>query len=136
LQVAGLDGQVTSIRRTRAETAELLIAHADGAVSATGISLRDGTVLGEDYLPGVHGRAFFQQGWIISITPYGLSVDGSNHRELRLSDKPLPPADITIERMSSDWLHVYSAGTGQDWALYLSAREMNLSWLPTVGVSR
>ena len=128
-------GQVTSIRRGNGETAHLLVSHADASVSEIVVSLRTGNVSGEDYLPGTHGRAFSQHGWTVSTTPYGLTVDGNTHREFRLSEKPLPLGDITVERMSSDWLHIFSAGTGQNWALYLSSSEMSLSWLPAAGVS-
>ena len=33
---------------------------------------------------------------------------------------PLAAADITIERMSSDWLHIFSASSGEHWALHLT----------------
>jgi hypothetical protein len=131
-----LQGQVSSIHRGIGETAHLLVSHADNTVSEVIVSLRTGNVSSEDYLPAAHGRALLQHGWMVSTTTYGLTVDGSTHREFRLSEKALPQGDITIERMSSYWLHVFSASTGQHWALYLSASEMSLSWLPPAGVSQ
>ncbi len=136
LQAAALDGQVSAIRRTAVETAELLLVHPDGTVSEVTISLKTGNIFSEDYLPSAHGRAFLQHSWMVSPTPNGLSVDGTSHHEFQLSDKPLAAADLTIERMSTDWLHISSASTGQNWALYLSTRDMNLSWLPAVRVSQ
>lgn len=136
LQAAVLDGQVSAIRRITPEIAELLLVHPDGTVSELTVSLKTGNIFSEDYLPSTHGRTFFQHGWLVSLTPNGLSVDGTSHQEFQLSNKRLAAEDLTIERMSTDWLHISSASTGQDWALYLSVRDMSLSWLPAVRVSQ
>lgn len=135
LGAAVLDGQVSAIRRTSEGTAKLLLMHSDGTVSQMTAALKTGSVLSEDSLPGLQGRTFFQHGWFVSLTPQGLSVDGPSHREFRLGDANAL-TDLRIERMSSDWLHIFSSRTGQSWALYLSARDMNLSWLPSAGVGQ
>jgi len=43
---------------------------------------------------------------------------------------PIAAGDLTIERMSSDWLHIFSASSGEHWALHLTESDLQLSQLP------
>jgi hypothetical protein len=43
---------------------------------------------------------------------------------------PISGADVKMERMADDWVHISSAAAHRDWALLLNDREMQLSELP------
>jgi hypothetical protein len=42
---------------------------------------------------------------------------------------PIAARDLTIERMSSDWLHIFSS-SGEHWALHLTENDLQLSQMP------
>jgi hypothetical protein len=54
-----------------------------------------------------------------------------NRQTVELSKDPLPAGDLTVERMSTDWLHVSSRSKRTDWAVYLSAGKTSVSRLPS-----
>jgi hypothetical protein len=90
-------------------------------------------VISIDHLPGVTGPAFQQYSFVVSHDANGLHVTAANGAVRTL---PLAAPDLKIERMSSDWLHLLSPSTGQDWVLHLNATALQLSQLPAHGFSR
>jgi hypothetical protein len=85
-----------------------------------------------DLVPSARGRAFIQCSFVLSEDKQGLVVESANgvRREITLARNALPAGDLTLERMSTDWLHISSASTGQHWALYLNSQNLHLSALP------
>ncbi len=125
-------GKVTFVRLTSAKIAELFVELADSSVSKLSISLPSGQLIGSNAEPGGHGAVFVQQGWMLSQNGRGLMAElpDGNRQTVELSKEPLPAEDLTIERMSTDWLHVSSRSTGADWAVFLSSRKTSVSRLP------
>jgi hypothetical protein len=132
-----LGGEVTFVQVFGPAQARLFVTHPDSSVSAITLSLETGNIVSSDILPGVRGRAFAQHAFLVFESPQGLAVEstGGYHRIVPLTAAGLPAGDLTIERMSSDWLHVSSASTGQNWVLYLNATNLHLSILPAPPVS-
>jgi hypothetical protein len=127
------EDEVTCIQILSPEQARLLVTHADSSVSTITLSLETGNVVSSDILPAVRGRAFAQQSFLVFENPQGLTVESANGdlRTVRLTAASLPTGDLTIERMSTDWLHVSSTSTHGDWALFLNGTNLQLSILPS-----
>jgi hypothetical protein len=125
-------GEVTCLRLVSSGAALLLVTHADASVSAVTVSLGSGEVTSIDSLPSAHGRAFVQRSLFLSEDKAGLVIESTAgvRRTLALVQDPLPDGDLTIERMSTDWLHISSASTGKHWALYMNGNNLRLSVLP------
>jgi hypothetical protein len=123
-------GTVTSIQLASPNTAKLLITDPEKHVSEATVSLETGDVISSDLLPGVQGPAFRRHSALVFRDSQGLEIEspGGNRQTL-----PLDASDISIERMSSDWLHLFSQATGQHWALYMSRSAPHLSALPAAG---
>ncbi|MBV9759321.1 MAG: hypothetical protein JO340_02045 [Acidobacteriaceae bacterium] len=128
LPAAELPGQVTSLQLVGPTLARMLLTDADGGVSEASISLPTGRVLSSDALPGVVGPAFLQDGFIVFESPNGLAIQAPNGAVRTL---PLRAGALSFERMSSEWVHIASRSTQQDWALHLSSKALQLSILPT-----
>ncbi|MBV9613073.1 MAG: hypothetical protein JO091_11410 [Acidobacteriaceae bacterium] len=43
---------------------------------------------------------------------------------------PVDASDLRFERMSSDWVHVWSAAAGRNWILHLNDRSLEFGELP------
>jgi hypothetical protein len=127
LSESDLDGQVTDIQSSGSKQARLLVLRANKSVSAVTVSLRNGNLVSSEPLIGVRGYAFGQSFFVVYASEKELVVD--NLRGYRRS-VPLPAADFVMERMSDNWLHIYSPSLRQNWALYLTQAELNLSLLP------
>jgi hypothetical protein len=125
-------GEVTYLHLVSPRMAGLLVTNGDNSVSAVTVSVDNGEVLSADLLPSAHGRAFVQCSFVISEDKQGLVVESASgeRRTITLAQNPLPEGDLSIERMSTDWLHISSASTGQHWALYLNSKDLRLSALP------
>jgi hypothetical protein len=130
-------GEVTSLRLASPGKVLLLVSHldathADAAVSAATVSLDTGEITSMDLLPDARGRAFVQRSFFLSQDKLGLVIEsaGGAPRTVALVQDRLPEGDLTIERMSTDWLHIFSASTGKHWALYLTSNALRLSALP------
>ena len=122
-----LPGRVTSIRATSAGGAKLLANDSNGNVFLVSVSLETGRVVSINLLPGIKGPAFQHYSFVISHDANGLHITGADGTVRTL---PLVAPDLMFERMSSDWLHVSSANTGQDWALHLNQSALHLSQMP------
>jgi hypothetical protein len=125
-------GKVTFVRLAPQKTAEMFVELADSSVAKLSISLTEARVISADTVPGVNGPVFVQQGWILSQDGHGLLAEmpDGTRRTIELSAKPLPAGDLTIERMSDDWLHISSRSTGANWAVSLSSMKLSVSLLP------
>ena len=125
-------GEVTSLRLVSPDKALLLVTHANAGVSAATVSLDTGEITSIDPLPAARGRAFVQCSLFLSQDKLGVAVEsaGGARRTIALVQDPLPEDDLTIERMSTDWLHIFSLSTGKHWALYLKDNALRLSVLP------
>lgn len=120
-------GPVTSVRLENPTTAKLLQTEAGGVVSEVTISLETGYVISLNVLPGVTGPAFRQHAFVLFHDDRGLEIVSGNRPPRTL---PLPATDLTFERMSSDWVHLASASTKQNWVLHLNSTTLELSELP------
>jgi hypothetical protein len=125
-------GEVTYLHLISPRMAGVLVTHGDNSVSAITVSVDTGEVLSADLLPSAHGRAFVQCSFVVSEDKQGLVVESASgeRRTITLAQNPLPEGDLNIERMSTDWLHISSASTGQHWALFLNSKDLRLSALP------
>lgn len=73
------------------------------------------------------GAIFHQKSFTLFSDADGLEVQASDGSTRTL---PIKAADVKIERMSGDWLHLSSAKEHRDWALLLTTKELELSELP------
>jgi hypothetical protein len=122
-----VDGEVTDLQSSGSRQARFIVEHADKSVAAVTVSLRSGNLVSSEPLPGVQGYAFGQGFFVVYASEKELVVD--NLRGYRRS-VAIPASDFTIERMSDNWLHVYSPSLRQNWALYLTQADLRLSMLP------
>lgn len=126
-QLAGtLPGTATSIE-SNGVTATLLVSGPTGTVLRVKLALATGDITSTGEIPGARGPAFAQNGYIVFRNNEGLAIEQANGDIRTL---PFPAPDFAIERMSSDWLHIHSAGMHQDWALHLTRTICKLSRLP------
>lgn len=123
---SGIFEKVTSLRMLSPNSARLLLATADSILEAT-ISLDTGFLISINPLPDVRGPAVQQHSFLVFHDQQGLEIAAADGTLRTLS---LPESDLTIERMSSDWLHLSSATTKRDWALHLTNTAVHLSQLP------
>lgn len=124
-----IEGRVTAIQSAGPRQARLLVLHADDSVSAVTISLRNGNLVTSEALPGVRGYAFGQGFFVVYASDKELVVD--NLRGYRRSIV-IPAQDFVIDRMSSNWLHIFSPSLQQNWALHLTHVDLELSLLPGI----
>jgi hypothetical protein len=122
-----IEGTVTDLQSAGAKQARLIVRHSDNSVSGVTISLRNGNLVSSEPLPGVHGYAFGQGIFLVYTADQQLVVDSL--RGYRRSVELSAP-DIVIERMSNNWLHLYSPSLRQNWALHLTRSDLQLSLLP------
>ncbi len=126
---SALPGGVTSLHVENGSTAQLLVNEKGGVVSEAAISLESGYLLSLKVLPGVVGPAFRQYSSVLFHDERGLEVVSGGDAPHTL---PLSATDLTVERMSSDWLHLASATSKQNWILHLSRSAIELSELPAL----
>jgi hypothetical protein len=124
---ANLEGEVTGAQVIEAEKARLFVLQANASVSAVVVSLKTGLVLDSQLVPGVSGQAMAQHSFVVAADSKTLIVESANGQRRVL---PVTSDDLTIERMSSDWLHIFSASSGEHWALHLTENDLQLSQLP------
>ena len=124
---AEIPGEVTSVQAVTPSLARLLANDARGNVFQASVSLQTGSVISLALLPGIQGPAFQQYGFILSQGSNGLEIQAPNGPVRTL---PLNAPRITFERMSSEWVHISSPATHQDWALHLTSKALQLSILP------
>jgi hypothetical protein len=126
-RIYDISGTVTSVQLAGTGLVALLTNDASGNVFQVSVSLASGNVVSMNQLAGMKGPAIEHSGFIVS--------EGPNELEIRASDGsirtlPLSAPALTFERMSSEWLHVSSPTTHQDWALHLTSKALQLSILP------
>ncbi len=124
-------GTVTSVQAMRPHAAKLLTTTRDGNVSELTISLNTGQLTSVRFLPGIQGPAYFHHSFVLFRGKHGLEVEALDGSRRTIA---LAPKDLTIEHMSSDWLHLTSPTSKQDWALHLNSSALQLSDLPTAPV--
>jgi|GEM_PF-2493590 len=124
---SAISENVTSLRVQGGHSANLLLAGADGNVLEATVSLESGNLISINPLPGVKAPAFQQGSFVVFHDREGLEIQAADGA---LRTFPLPASDLSIERMSSDWLHLASISMKRDWALHLSGSALNLSQLP------
>lgn len=133
LAAGDLPGKITSVQLASPTTAKLLATDASGNVFTVNASLATKQITSVNVVPGIKGPAFLQSGFIVSHDANGLHVEAQNGAVRTL---PLAAASVAFERMGTDWVHVSSTSTGQDWALHLNATALHLSQLPQPKASR
>ena len=126
---SALPGRVTCVRVHNPNTAQLLLVEAGGVVSEATISLDTGHLIGLGILPGVAAPAFAQHSFTLFHSDRGLEVKSENGAVRTL---PISATDLMFERMSSDWVHLSSAATKQNWVLHLNERTLEVSELPAL----
>ena len=127
LAESDIQGTVTDLQSSGPKQARLIVEHSDKSVSSVIVSLRNGNLVSSETLPGVTGYTFGQGHYLVFKSGTNLVVDNLRGYRRTLT---LPPTDLTMERMSNSWLHVYSRELQQDWALHLTQAELNVSMLP------
>jgi hypothetical protein len=125
-------GRVMFMRLTSNTTAEFFVVQAEAQVARISVALPSGRLTSADLEPGAHGWVFAQQNWIFSQDSRGLVAERPNglRQTVQLSQQALAADDLTLERMSDHWLHIYSRSIGTNWALYLDSTKLNLFFLP------
>jgi hypothetical protein len=121
-----LPGRVLDLR-AGAETASLLVER-DGAVSEITVAFASGSILSENFLPGIQAPAAYLGNSIVYVDPGGLEIESRS-----TPVKTLPfvcSSNVGFEHMANDWLHISCAGAGQQWALHVSPKGVHLSELP------
>jgi hypothetical protein len=126
--LAPLEGEVTAIKATAPDRAQLLILSDDGNISRATVTLSTGELVSLNVVPEASGAAFAQQSALISHERDGLVIETPDGVRQHL---PVP-SDVVIERMSSEWLHLSSVRTNQDWALHVAGSQVELFILPAV----
>jgi hypothetical protein len=122
-----LSGRVTGLRRDGGRA--VLLVFENGGVSETAISLSSGNTLSEVLLPSVNGPAFREGEFILFPSETGLEIEGP---EGRRSLAVAAASDLSIERLSTQWLHLSSAASGHHWALHITNGTLQLLELPAV----
>jgi hypothetical protein len=122
-----LGGEIMALQLSEPEKARLLIFEANASVSAVTVSLKTGLVVDSQSIPGIEGHAVAQHSFIVATNAKTLVVESASGQRRVL---PLAAGDLTIERMSSDWLHIFSASSGEHWALHLTQTDLHLSRMP------
>ncbi len=120
-------GTVTSVQAMGAHAAKLLMTTRDGNVSELTMSLDTGQLTSVKFLPGIEGPAFLHHAFVLFRGKHGFEVEAPDGSRRTIS---VAPKDLTIDQMSSDWLHLTSSTTKQDWALQLNGSTLQLSELP------
>ncbi len=120
-------GEITALQLTEPEKARLLVRQANASISVVVVSLETGQVIDSQTAPGLEGHAMAQHSFLVAANSKTLVVESANGRRRVL---PLAARDLTIERMSSDWLHIFSASSGEHWALHLTQTDFELSRMP------
>ena len=120
-------GRVSSVRLENNSLAKLLVVQSDQSVAEVTISLDKGNLLGIAVVPGVSGPAIQEPGFVLFQDEQGLEIESASGE---LHTLALPAHDLTIERMSSDWLHLASPSSKRNWALHMTGSQFDLSVLP------
>ncbi len=133
-QVAGgsVSGKISCVRKSGTDLAKMLVTDGNGDVSEATISLDTGNLTSLDPLPGVRGAAFQQHSFVVFRDAEGLKIEAADGSVRAM---PFAATDLSVERMSSDWLHLSSASANRDWALHLNSSGLNLSELPRPAVT-
>jgi hypothetical protein len=127
LDAGSFPGTPTSVQMHGAHSARLLATTAHGTVSEITISLDTGQLTSVKFLPGIRGPAFLQQSFVLFRDKQGLEIEAPDGNRRTVS---VPSRDFTVERMSSDWLHLTSPSTQQSWVLHLNSSALQLSEMP------
>ena len=142
-QVAPM-GTVTSLMPGERSSVSFLVTQLDRTVSRVQVSLPHGEIISSDFLPGVQGPAFEVAGQIVWLDDRGLMLqDASGRTNGPLAMAGLPPGfaslfatDLTCERMSSDWVHLFFLSRPTDWALHLTGPQPSVSVMPGLPPAR
>jgi hypothetical protein len=115
-----------------AANADFFVLQAHASVAQVTVSLPSARLLSSDLLPGIHSAVFVQQGWLLSQNAGALmaQLPGGVSQTIQLTPNALPSGDLTLERMSDNWLHVSSLSTGKHWAVQLQSTKWSASLLP------
>jgi hypothetical protein len=124
---ANVAGEITALQWIEPDKARLLVRQGDASISSVTVSLTTGQIIDSQTVPGIEGNAFAQHSFFIAANSKTLVVESADGQRRVL---PLAAPDITIERMSSDWLHIFSASSGEHWALHLTQTDLQLSRMP------
>jgi hypothetical protein len=119
-------GAVSSIAAGGANQAQLLITQPNAAVLRCVVSLATGGVITCDVLPGVQGPAFAQKEFVLFKDDHGLEVVDAKGSVRTL---PCAASDLEFQRMSTNWVHIYSRRAAQHWVLRLGP-DLSLTSLP------
>lgn len=125
--LAPISGTVTSVEAVAEHSAILILTTPDANVMEARLSLDTGEPISVRPMPGVQGPAFLHQSFVLFHDKEGLEIESSNGNRRTI---PVSARDISFEHMSSDWLHLSSASTKQDWALHVTDTGWQLSELP------
>jgi hypothetical protein len=127
-----LGGTVAFVSLASASSAQFFVSRTDSSVARVTVALPSGAVTSSDTIPAAQQWAFVQQGWTVSRDERGLvaeRLDG-NRQSVPLGNQPIPGGDLIVEQMSNHWIHLSSRSTGDDWALYVDPKKLDIFRLP------
>ncbi len=125
-------GPVTFVQLAASNVAQFFVKRADSSVGKISVGLPGGSVTSADLEPDATGAVASLQGWTVWQNEGGLIAEQANGNKqiISLQAQTLPAGDLTLEQMSSHWLHVSSASLRMSWAVYLDAAKVEVSQLP------
>jgi hypothetical protein len=127
-------GQVTFAKLANPTTAEFFVLLADSSVVRFLVGVPSGSSISGNIEPGIHGRVFAQNDWIIWHDHQGLVAQLRNSvgEPIRLIREASTPPDWAVERMSNEWLHISSPSSGMNCALSFSTSRVTVSLIPSL----
>lgn len=124
-------GRVTSLRRDGSR-AFLLVVEDGGGVSENEISLNSGYIDSVRYMAGVTGPAFSLGAFLLSSNGMVMEVQGPAGTQAI----PLAASALSLEKMTSEWVHITAANSTRHWALHLRPGASQLYELPGIPVAK
>jgi hypothetical protein len=131
--LTSLPGSVRSIVKANPNQATLFMELPDKAVMEATVSLETGGLVSLVPKPGLTGTVYRTSGGFLFWNGSDLKFESDSGvvQKVLASSEPL-----IIERMSSNWLHILSPRAKRSSALYLEAKQLHLSAIPSAEVGQ
>jgi hypothetical protein len=126
------EGNIGFVSKRDNRTALLLLHSSDGFASEASVSLETGQVTSVTVIAGAHGHSFRHGPFVLFPENHDLVITTpANGNTKRF---PLAADDLSVERVSSDCLHLSSSATRRDWLLHFHNGDFDLAELPPPSV--
>ena len=124
-----LAGVVAGLRMTDPKSTEFYVQDQDSVIASVHYSLADGRVTrAQTYAEGT-GQAVTAAEAVVMPGTDGLDIQSGINPVESIA---LPDSHVTLEKSSSDWIHVSAPGSHRDWMLHIDRLHPVLSELPQV----